>query len=46
VPWHRYDALYSNILPASLTLRDLTHKIFNLIRSFSFVGEIGEAPEN
>ncbi|MGK7872048.1 MAG: hypothetical protein AB4426_01650 [Xenococcaceae cyanobacterium] len=24
----------------------MTHEIFNLIRSFSFVGEIGEEPED
>jgi len=24
----------------------MTHEIFNLIRSFSFVGEIGEDPED
>jgi predicted KAP-like P-loop ATPase len=42
----RHDALYANILPPDLTLDDMTHKIFNLIRSFSFVGEIGEDPED
>lgn len=42
----QHDALYTNILPPNLTLQDLQHEIFNLIRSFSFVGEIGEDPED
>ena len=33
-------------MPLTLTLEDMTHEIFNLIRSFSFVGEIGEDPED
>jgi predicted KAP-like P-loop ATPase len=42
-----HDAIETNILPPeTFTLRDLTHEIFNLIRSFSFVGEIGEDPED
>jgi len=41
-----HDALQTNILPPTLTLEDMTHEIFNLIRSFSFVGEIGEDPED
>jgi predicted KAP-like P-loop ATPase len=36
----------ATILPPNLTLQDMTHDIFNLIRSFSFVGEIGEDPED
>lgn len=42
----QHDALQTNILPPTLTLNDLSHEIFNLIRSFSFVGEIGEDPED
>jgi hypothetical protein len=42
----RHDALQTTILPPTLTLNDLGHDIFNLIRSFSFVGEIGEDPED
>lgn len=42
----RYDALHTKILPPNLTLKEITHKIFNLLRSFSFVGEIGEDPED
>ncbi len=42
----RHDALHTTILPDQLTLTDMTHEIFNLIRSFSFVGEIGEDPED
>jgi len=42
----QHDALQTNILPTALTLVDMTHEIFNLIRSFSFVGEIGEDPED
>ena len=42
----QHDALRTNILPTALTLIDMTHEIFNLIRSFSFVGEIGEDPED
>jgi len=42
----KHDALQTNILPPTLTLVDMTHEIFNLIRSFSFVGEIGEDPED
>jgi predicted KAP-like P-loop ATPase len=41
-----HDALQTAILPPALTLEDMTHEIFNLIRSFSFVGEIGENPED
>ena len=41
-----HDALPTNILPPTLTLADMTHEIFNLIRSFSFVGEIGQDPED
>jgi|GEM_PF-1942473 len=41
-----HDALQTAILPFPLTLDDMTHEIFNLIRSFSFVGEIGEDPED
>ncbi|MBD2070280.1 hypothetical protein H6F93_22670 [Leptolyngbya sp. FACHB-671] len=37
-----HDALQTEILPRTLTLEDMTHEIFNLIRSFSFVGEIGK----
>ena len=37
----KHDALDTTILPERLTLIDMTHEIFNLIRSFSFVGEIG-----
>ena len=42
----QHDALRTNILPPNLTLEAITHEIFNLIRSFSFVGEIGEDPED
>lgn len=42
----RHDALQTEILPRNLALDDMTHEIFNLIRSFSFVGEIGEDPED
>ncbi len=42
----KHDALQTSILPAALTLDGMTHEIFNLIRSFSFVGEIGEDPED
>jgi hypothetical protein len=45
----KHDALQTEILPRNprnLTLEDMTHEIFNLIRSFSFVGEIGEDPED
>jgi hypothetical protein len=42
----KYDTLQTNILPPAFTLNDLGHEIFNLIRSFSFVGEIGEDPED
>lgn len=42
----KHDALNTKILPKALTLHDMTHEIFNLIRSFSFVGEIGECPED
>ena len=42
----QYDALQTNILRTTLTLNDLSHEIFNLIRSFSFVGEIGEDPDD
>jgi len=42
----RHDALQTSILPPQLTLENMTHEIFNLIRSFSFVGEIGEDPED
>ena len=42
----QHDALQTNILPTTLTLNDLSHEIFNLIRSFSFVGEIGEDPDD
>jgi hypothetical protein len=37
----QHDALQTNILPA-ITLEAMTPEIFNLIRSFSFVGDIGE----
>ena len=37
----QHDALQTNILP-SITLEAMTPEIFNLIRSFSFVGDIGE----
>jgi predicted KAP-like P-loop ATPase len=42
----QHDALQTEILPRNLTLQDMSHEIFNLIRSFSFVGEIGEDPED
>ncbi|MCY7273648.1 MAG: hypothetical protein LH702_07860 [Phormidesmis sp. CAN_BIN44] len=42
----KHDALQTSILPSALTLDDMSHEIFNLIRSFSFVGEIGEDPED
>ncbi|UIE37431.1 P-loop NTPase fold protein [Leptodesmis sichuanensis] len=42
----QHDALQTEILPRNLTLHDMSHEIFNLIRSFSFVGEIGEDPED
>ena len=32
--------------PQSLTLQEMGHEIFNLIRSFSFVGEISESAED
>ncbi|PSN81044.1 hypothetical protein C8B47_03500 [filamentous cyanobacterium CCP4] len=41
-----HDALRTDILPPTLTLEAMTHEIFNLIRSFSFVGEIGEDPDD
>ena len=41
-----HDALQTEILPRTLTLEEMTHEIFNLIRSFSFVGEISEDPED
>ena len=37
----QHDALQTNILPA-ITLEAMTPEIFILIRSFSFVGDIGE----
>ena len=37
-----HDALHTNILPQTLTLKEMGQEFFNLIRSFSFVGEIGE----
>jgi hypothetical protein len=42
----QHDALRTSILPPNFTLNDMTPEIFNLIRSFSFVGEIGEDPED
>ncbi|MCY6492803.1 P-loop NTPase fold protein [Leptolyngbya sp. GGD] len=42
----QHDALHTEILPHTLTLDAMTYEIFNLIRSFSFVGEIGENPED
>ncbi|MGC8712719.1 MAG: hypothetical protein ACP5RH_10035, partial [Leptodesmis sp.] len=42
----QHDALQTEILPRNLTLQHMSHEIFNLIRSFSFVGEIGEDPED
>ena len=42
----KHDALRTKILPQKLTLKQMSHEIFNLIRSFSFVGEIGQAPED
>ena len=42
----KYDALKTAMLPVELTLEQLTHEIFNLIRSFSFVGDIGEDLED
>ncbi|MBE9183064.1 hypothetical protein IQ268_31505 [Oculatella sp. LEGE 06141] len=42
----KHDTLQTAILPSALTLEDMTHEIFNLIRSFSFVSEIGEDPED
>jgi len=42
----QHDALRTDILPRTLTLKDISHEIFNLIRSFSFVGEIGEDPND
>ena len=41
-----HDALHTNILPSNLSLSEMTREIFNLIRSFSFVGEVGEDAEN
>jgi polyhydroxyalkanoate synthesis regulator phasin len=41
----KHDVLQTDILPPNLSLEDLTHEVFNLIRSFSFVGEISENPE-
>ncbi len=37
----KHDALETTILPEQLTLGEITQQTFNLIRSFSFVGEIG-----
>ncbi|MEO0827150.1 MAG: P-loop NTPase fold protein [Cyanobacteria bacterium J06642_9] len=42
----KHDALQTTILPPALTLEGMTHEIFNLLRSFSFVGDIGEDPED
>ncbi|MEM9450402.1 MAG: P-loop NTPase fold protein [Cyanobacteria bacterium P01_E01_bin.6] len=41
----RHDALETAILPP-ITLTDMSHEIFNLVRSFSFVGEVGEDPDD
>ena len=40
----KYDAVETNILPERITLNQLSQEIFNLIRSFSFVGDIGQDP--
>jgi len=37
-----HDAHQTGILPQDFTLKDLTYELFNLVRSFSFVGEIGD----
>ena len=42
----QHDALQTEILPRDFTLKDLSHEIFNLIRSFSFVGDIGDDPDD
>ena len=42
----KHDSLQTNLLPQSLTLQEMGHEIFNLIRSFSFVGEISESAED
>ncbi|MEO0648005.1 MAG: P-loop NTPase fold protein, partial [Cyanobacteria bacterium J06650_10] len=42
----RYDAVRTHILPDDITLIELSQGIFNLIRSFSFVGDIGQDPDN
>ncbi|MDJ0902824.1 MAG: P-loop NTPase fold protein [Xenococcus sp. MO_188.B8] len=40
-----HDALHTTLLPSDLSLSEMTREIFNLIRSFSFVGEVGEDAE-
>jgi hypothetical protein len=42
----KHDALQTIILPSALNLKDITHKIFKLIRSFPFIGEIDADPED
>jgi len=42
----KHDALETNLIPVDLTLEDISHDTFNLVRSFSFVGDIGYAPED
>ncbi|NEQ39292.1 MAG: hypothetical protein F6K40_24780 [Okeania sp. SIO3I5] len=42
----KHDALYTTILPSKLTLQEVTYEIFNLIRSFSFVGEVGYSEDS
>jgi hypothetical protein len=37
-----HDAIQTKIIPNDFILETLTHEIFNLIRSFSFVGDIGD----
>jgi hypothetical protein len=40
-----HDAIQGNIIPSGFVPENLTREIFNLIRSFSFVGEIGDLTE-
>lgn len=42
----KQDALTTPLIPRDLTLALLTYDLFNLVRSFSFVGDVGYATED
>ncbi|MBW4640872.1 MAG: hypothetical protein KME05_22130 [Gloeocapsa sp. UFS-A4-WI-NPMV-4B04] len=42
----KQDALTTQLIPRDLTLALLTYDLFNLVRSFSFVGDVGYAAED